>query len=130
MDNIFDNLFTVTNKNKEGSKVAKLELEVERLQLCLAMSQEANQKRKDAMQIMMQRLDQQDALIKRLNSVLKNQDMAMAKMQETMRIQQERLAHIARIDIRMDNIQEEQSEILQLANQYRCMQIQREAQAN
>ncbi len=130
MDNIFDNLFTVTNKNKEGSKVAKLELEVKRLQLCLAMSQEANQKRKDAMQIMMQRLDQQDALIKRLNSVLKNQDMAMAKMQETMRIQQERLAHIARIDIRMDNIQEEQSEILQLANQYRCMQIQREAQAN
>lgn len=130
MDNIFDNLFTITNKNKEGSKVAKLELEVKRLQLCLAMSQEANQKRKDAMQIMMQRLDQQDALIKRLNSVLKNQDMAMAKMQETMRIQQERLAHIARIDIRMDNIQEEQSEILQLANQYRCMQIQREAQAN
>ena len=130
MDNIFDNLFTVTNKNKEGSKVAKLELEVKRLQLCLAMSQEANQKRKDAMQIMMQRLDQQDAFIKRLNSVLKNQDMAMAKMQETMRIQQERLAHIARIDIRMDNIQEEQSEILQLANQYRCMQIQREAQAN
>lgn len=130
MDNIFDNLFTVTNKNKEDSKVAKLELEVKRLQLCLAMSQEANQKRKDAMQIMMQRLDQQDALIKRLNSVLKNQDMAMAKMQETMRIQQERLAHIARIDIRMDNIQEEQSEILQLANQYRCMQIQREAQAN
>ncbi len=130
MDNIFDNLFTVTNKNKEGSKVAKLELEVKRLQLCLAMSQEANQKRKDAMQIMMQRLDQQDALIKRLNSVLKNQDMAMAKMQETMRIQQERLAHIARIDIRMDNIQEEQSEILQLANQYRCMQIQREAQTN
>ena len=130
MDNIFDNLFTVTNKNKEGSKVAKLELEVKRLQLCLAMSQEANQKRKDAMQIMMQRLDQQDALIKRLNSVLMNQDMAMAKMQETMRIQQERLAHIARIDIRMDNIQEEQSEILQLANQYRCMQIQREAQAN
>ncbi len=130
MDNIFDNLFTVTNKNKDGSKVAKLELEVKRLQLCLAMSQEANQKRKDAMQIMMQRLDQQDALIKRLNSVLKNQDMAMAKMQETMRIQQERLAHIARIDIRMDNIQEEQSEILQLANQYRCMQIQREAQAN
>ena len=130
MDNIFDNLFTVTNKNKEGSKVAKLELEVKRLQLCLAMSQEANQKRNDAMQIMMQRLDQQDALIKRLNSVLKNQDMAMAKMQETMRIQQERLAHIARIDIRMDNIQEEQSEILQLANQYRCMQIQREAQAN
>ena len=130
MDNIFDNLFTVTNKNKEGSKVAKLELEVKRLQLCLAMSQEANQKRKDAMQIMLQRLDQQDALIKRLNSVLKNQDMAMAKMQETMRIQQERLAHIARIDIRMDNIQEEQSEILQLANQYRCMQIQREAQAN
>ena len=130
MDNIFDNLFTVTNKNKEGSKVAKLELEVKRLQLCLAMSQEANQKRKDAMQIMMQRLDQQDALIKRLNSVLKNQDMAMAKMQETMRIQQERLAHIARIDIRMDNIQEEQSEILQLANKYRCMQIQREAQAN
>ena len=125
MDNIFDNLFTVTNKNKDGSKVAKLELEVKRLQLCLAMSQEANQKRKDAMQIMMQRLDQQDALIKRLNSVLKNQDMAMAKMQETMRIQQERLAHIARIDIRMDNIQEEQSEILQLANQYRCMQIQR-----
>ena len=124
MDNIFDNLFTVTNKNKEGSKVAKLELEVKRLQLCLAMSQEANQKRKDAMQIMMQRLDQQDALIKRLNSVLKNQDMAMAKMQETMRIQQERLAHIARIDIRMDNIQEEQSEILQLANQYRSMQIQ------
>ena len=105
MDNIFDNLFTVTNKNKDGSKVAKLELEVKRLQLCLAMSQEANQKRKDAMQIMMQRLDQQDALIKRLNSVLKNQDMAMAKMQETMRIQQERLAHIARIDIRMDNIQ-------------------------
>lgn len=130
MDNIFDNLFTVTNKNKEGSKVAKLELEVKRLQLCLAMSQEANQKRKDAMQIMMQRLDQQDALIKKLNSVLKNQDMAMAKMQETMRIQQERLAHIARIDIRMDNIQEEQSEILQLANQYRCMQIQREAQTN
>ena len=130
MDNIFDNLFTVTNKNKEGSKVAKLELEVKRLQLCLAMSQEANQKRKDAMQIMMQRLDQQDALIKRLNSVLKNQDMAMAKMQETMRIQQERLAHIARIDIRMDNMQEEQSEILQLANQYRCMQIQREAQTN
>ena len=130
MDNIFDNLFTVTNKNKEGSKVAKLELEVKRLQLCLAMSQEANQKRKDAMQIMMQRLDQQDALIKRLNSVLKNQDMAMAKMQETMRIQQERLAHIARIDIRMDNIQEEQSEILQLANQYRCLQIQRETQAN
>ena len=130
MDNIFDNLFTVTNKNKDGSKVAKLELEVKRLQLCLAMSQEANQKRKDAMQIMMQRLDQQDALIKRLNSVLKNQDMAMAKMQETMRIQQERLAHIARIDIRMDNIQEEQSEILQLANQYRCMQIQRETQAN
>ena len=130
MDNIFDNLFTVTNKHKEGSKVAKLELEVKRLQLCLAMSQEANQKRKDAMQIMMQRLDQQDALIKRLNSVLKNQDMAMAKMQETMRIQQERLAHIARIDIRMDNIQEEQSEILQLANQYRCMQIQREAQTN
>ena len=130
MDNIFDNLFTVTNKNKEGSKVAKLELEVKRLQLCLAMSQEANQKRKDAMQIMMQRLDQQDALIKRLNSVLKNQDMAMAKMQETMRIQQERLAHIARIDIRMDNIQEEQAEILQLANQYRCMQIQREAQTN
>ena len=130
MDNIFDNLFTVTNKSKDGSKVAKLELEVKRLQLCLAMSQEANQKRKDAMQIMMQRLDQQDALIKRLNSVLKNQDMAMAKMQETMRIQQERLAHIARIDIRMDNIQEEQSEILQLANQYRCMQIQREAQAN
>lgn len=130
MDNIFDNLFTVTNKNKEGSKVAKLELEVKRLQLCLAMSQEANQKRKDAMQIMMQRLDQQDALIKRLNSVLKNQDMVMAKMQETMRIQQERLAHIARIDIRMDNIQEEQSEILQLANQYRCMQIQREAQTN
>lgn len=130
MDNIFDNLFTVTNKNKEGSKVAKLELEVKRLQLCLAMSQEANQKRKDAMQIMMQRLDQQDALIKRLNSVLKNQDLAMAKMQETMRIQQERLAHIARIDIRMDNIQEEQSEILQLANQYRCMQIQREAQTN
>ena len=130
MDNIFDNLFTVTNTNKEGSKVAKLELEVKRLQLCLAMSQEANQKRKDAMQIMMQRLDQQDALIKRLNSVLKNQDMAMAKMQETMRIQQERLAHIARIDIRMDNIQEEQSEILQLANQYRCMQIQREAQTN
>ena len=130
MDNIFDDLFTVTNKNKEGSKVAKLELEVKRLQLCLAMSQEANQKRKDAMQIMMQRLDQQDALIKRLNSVLKNQDMAMAKMQETMRIQQERLAHIARIDIRMDNIQEEQSEILQLANQYRCMQIQREAQTN
>lgn len=130
MDNIFDNLFTVTNKNKEGSKVAKLELEVKRLQLCLAMSQEANQKRKDAMQIMMQRLDQQDALIKRLNSVLKNQDMAMAKMQETMRIQQERLAHIARIDIRMDNIQDEQSEILQLANQYRCMQIQREAQTN
>lgn len=130
MDNIFDNLFTVTNKNKEGSKVAKLELEVKRLQLCLAMSQEANQKRKNAMQIMMQRLDQQDALIKRLNSVLKNQDMAMAKMQETMRIQQERLAHIARIDIRMDNIQEEQSEILQLANQYRCMQIQREAQTN
>lgn len=130
MDNIFDNLFTVTNKNKEGSKVAKLELEVKRLQLCLAMSQEANQKRKDAMQIMMQRLDQQDALIKRLNSVLKNQDMAMAKMQETMRIQQERLAHIVRIDIRMDNIQEEQSEILQLANQYRCMQIQREAQTN
>ena len=130
MDNIFDNLFTVTNKNKEGSKVAKLELEVKSLQLCLAMSQEANQKRKDAMQIMMQRLDQQDALIKRLNSVLKNQDMAMAKMQETMRIQQERLAHIARIDIRMDNIQEEQSEILQLANQYRCMQIQREAQTN
>ena len=81
MDNIFDNLFTVTNKNKEGSKVAKLELEVKRLQLCLAMSQEANQKRKDAMQIMMQRLDQQDALIKRLNSVLKNQDLAMAKMQ-------------------------------------------------
>ena len=130
MDNIFDNLFTVTNKNKDGSKVAKLELEDKRLQLCLAMSQEANQKRKDAMQIMMQRLDQQDALIKRLNSVLKNQDMAMAKMQETMRIQQERLAHIARIDIRMDNIQEEQSEILQLANQYRCMQIQREAQTN
>ena len=130
MDNIFDNLFTVTNKNKDGSKVAKLELEVKRLQLCLAMSQEANQKRKDAMQIMMQRLDQQDALIKRLNSVLKNQDMAMAKMQETMRIQQERLAHIARIDIRMDNIQEEQAEILQLANQYRCMQIQREAQTN
>ena len=130
MDNIFDNLFTVTNKNKDGSKVAKLELEVKRLQLCLAMSQEANKKRKDAMQIMMQRLDQQDALIKRLNSVLKNQDMAMAKMQKTMRIQQERLAHIARIDIRMDNIQEEQSEILQLANQYRCMQIQREAQAN
>ena len=130
MDNIFDNLFTVTNKNKDGSKVAKLELEVKRLQLCLAMSQEANQKRKDAMQIMMQRLDQQDALIKRLNSVLKNQDMAMAKMQETMRIQQERLAHIARIDIRMDNIQEEQSEILQLANQYRCMQIQREVQTN
>ncbi len=130
MDNIFDNLFTVTNKSKDGSKVAKLELEVKRLQLCLAMSQEANQKRKDAMQIMMQRLDQQDALIKRLNSVLKNQDMAMAKMQETMRIQQERLAHIARIDIRMDNIQEEQSEILQLANQYRCMQIQREAQTN
>ena len=130
MDNIFDNLFTVTNKNKEGSKVAKLELEVKRLQLCLAMSQEANQKRKDAMQIMMQRLDQQDALIKRLNSVLKNLDMAMAKMQETMRIQQERLAHIARIDIRMDNIQEEQSEILQLANQYRCLQIQRETQAN
>ena len=130
MDNIFDNLFTVTNKNKDGSKVAKLELEVKRLQLCLAMSQEANQKRKDAMQIMMQRLDQQDALIKKLNSVLKNQDMAMAKMQETMRIQQERLAHIARIDIRMDNIQEEQSEILQLANQYRCMQIQREAQTN
>ena len=130
MDNIFDNLFTVTNKNKDGSKVAKLELEVKRLQLCLAMSQEANQKRKDAMQIMMQRLDQQDALIKRLNSVLKNQHMAMAKMQETMRIQQERLAHIARIDIRMDNIQEEQSEILQLANQYRCMQIQREAQTN
>ena len=130
MDNIFDNLFTVTNKNKDGSKVAKLELEVKRLQLCLAMSQEANQKRKDAMQIMMQRLDQQDALIKRLNSVLKNQDMAMAKMQETMRIQQERLAHIARIDIRMDNIQEEQSEILQLANQHRCMQIQREAQTN
>ena len=130
MDNIFDNLFTVTNKNKDSSKVAKLELEVKRLQLCLAMSQEANQKRKDAMQIMMQRLDQQDALIKRLNSVLKNQDMAMAKMQETMRIQQERLAHIARIDIRMDNIQEEQAEILQLANQYRCMQIQREAQTN
>ena len=130
MDKIFDNLFTVTNKNKDVSKVAKLELEVKRLQLCLAMSQEANQKRKDAMQIMMQRLDQQDALIKRLNSVLKNQDMAMAKMQETMRIQQERLAHIARIDIRMDNIQEEQSEILQLANQYRCMQIQREAQTN
>ena len=130
MDNIFDNLFTVTNKNKDGSKVAKLELEIKRLQLCLAMSQEANQKRKDAMQIMMQRLDQQDALIKRLNSVLKNQDMAMAKMQETMRIQRERLAHIARIDIRMDNIQEEQSEILQLANQYRCMQIQREAQTN
>ena len=94
------------------------------------MTKETKQKRKDAMQIMMQRLDQQDALIKRLNSVLKNQDMAMAKMQETMRIQQERLAHIARIDIRMDNIQEEQSEILQLANQYRCLQIQREAQAN
>ena len=47
MDNIFDNLFTVTNKSKDGSKVAKLELEVKRLQLCLAMSQEANQKRKD-----------------------------------------------------------------------------------
>lgn len=130
MDNIFDNLFTITNKNKEGSKVAQLEIEVQRLQLCLRMSQEANQKRKDAMQIMMQRLEQQDTLIKRLNSVLKNQDMAMARMQETMKIQQERLAHIARLDVRMENIQEEQSEILQLANQYRCMQIQQEAQAN
>lgn len=128
MENIFDNLFTITGKNKEGGKVAKLEMEVQRLQLCLRMSQDANQKRKEAMEIMMNRLDQQDALIKRLNSVLKNQDAAMARMQETMRIQQERLAHIARIDTRMDAIQDEQSEIMQLAHQYRCMGIQKQAE--
>ena len=126
MDNIFDNLFTITDK----SQIKKLEMEVKRLELCLQLSQQSNQKRKDAMEIMLRKLEQQDALIKRLNTVLKNQDAAMAKLQNTIRIQQERIAHIARIDIRMDAIQEEQSEILQLANQYRCMQIQREAQAN
>lgn len=128
MDNIFDNLFPITDKNKQNPKLAKLEMEVKRLELCLKMSQEANQKRKDAMEIMLRRLEQQDELIKRLNNILKNQDAAMAKMQETMRLQQERLSHIARIDLRMDSIQEEQEQIINLANEYRCMQIQAEAQ--
>lgn len=130
MENIFENLFTITAKNKENSIIAKLNIEIQRLQLCLKLSQESNQKRKDAMQIMFQRLEQQDALIKRLNSVLKNQDAAMAKMQETMRIQQERLAHIARIDAKMDSIQNDQQEIINLANEHRCIQLQREQQAN
>ena len=122
MDNIFDNLFTITDK----SQIKKLEMEVKRLELCLQLSQQSNQKRKDAMEIMLRKLEQQDALIKRLNTVLKNQDAAMAKLQNTIRIQQERIAHIARIDIRMDAIQEEQSEIINLANEYRCLQIQAE----
>lgn len=124
MDNIFDNLFTITDK----SQIKKLEMEVKRLELCLQLSQQSNQKRKDAMEIMLRKLEQQDALIKRLNTVLKNQDAAMAKLQNTIRIQQERISHIARIDIRMDAIQEEQSEIINLANEYRCMQIQADAQ--
>ena len=124
MDNIFDNLFTITDK----SQIKKLEMEVKRLEHCLQLSQQSNQKRKDAMEIMLRKLEQQDALIKRLNTVLKNQDAAMAKLQNTIRIQQERIAHIARIDIRMDAIQEEQSEIINLANEYRCMQIQAETQ--
>ena len=122
MDNIFDNLFTITDK----SQIKKLEMEVKRLELCLQLSQQSNQKRKDAMEIMLRKLEQQDALIKRLNTVLKNQDAAMAKLQNTIRIQQERIAHITRIDIRMDTIQEEQSEIINLANEYRCLQIQAE----
>ena len=92
MDNIFDNLFTITDK----SQIKKLEMEVKSLELCLQLSQQSNQKRKDAVEIMLRKLEQQDALIKRLNTVLKNQDAAMVKLQNTIRIQQERIAHITR----------------------------------
>lgn len=119
MENIFDNLFPITGKKAESNKVIKLEMEIERLNLCLKMSQTANLQRKEAMEIMKNRLDQQDALIKRLNSVLKNQDMALAQMQHTMKIQQERLEHMARIDTRMDSIYNEQAQILQFAKEYR-----------
>lgn len=125
MDNLFDNLFTITDKKQ----IQKLEMEIKRLNLCLRLSQESNQKRKEAMTLMFRKLDEQDILIKRLNTVLKNQDAAMAKLQNTIRIQQERIAHIARIDIRMDAIQEEQAEIINFANEYRCMQIQTETQS-
>ena len=68
-----------------------------------------------AMDIMQARLEQQEALIRRLNNVLKSQDIALAQAQETMKIQQERIAHIERIDTRMETIQQDQSQIMQFA---------------
>ena len=119
MENIFDNLFPITSKNNsESNKIIKLEMEISRLKLCLKMSNESNEKRKAAMDIMQQRLEEQEALIKRLHSVLHKQDMAMCNMRITMRNQQERLNHLARIDNKMNELQDEQAQILQFAHEY------------
>ncbi len=119
MENIFNNLFPITGKNPENNKVLKLEMEIERLKLCLKMSNQACEKRREAMDIMKKRLEEQEALIKRLHSVLHKQDMAMSNMQKTMKRQQAKLEHIARIDNRMNELQSGQAEILQFAQEYR-----------
>ena len=119
MENIFNNLFPITGKSQENNKILKLEMEIERLKLCLKMSNQACEKRKAAMDIMQKRLLEQEALIKRLHSVLHKQDMAMSNMQKTMKRQQAKLEHIARIDNRMNELQSGQAEILQFAQEYR-----------
>ncbi len=120
MENIFDNLFPITGKNNtESNKIIKLEMEISKLKMCLKMSNESNEKRKAAMAIMQKRLEEQEALIKRLHSVLHKQDMAMCNMRITMRNQQERLNHLARIDSRMDQLQDEQAQIIQFAEEYK-----------
>lgn len=119
MENIFNNLFPITGKNPENNKVLKLEMEIERLKLCLKMSNQACEKRREAMDIMKKRLEEQEALIKRLHSVLHKQDMAMSNMQKTMKRQQAKLNHLAQIDNRMNELQSGQAEILQFAQEYR-----------
>ena len=118
MENIFDSLFPITGKKAENNKIIKLEMEIEKLRLCLRMSQTANNQRKEAMEIMKLRLEEQDALIKRLNKVLKNQDLALAKLQYTMRNQQEKLNHLDEIDSRMEKLYTNQAEIIEFSKQF------------
>lgn len=119
MENIFDNLFPITNKKAENNKIIKLEMEIEKLRLCLRMSQTANNQRKEAMDIMKKRLEEQEALIKRLHSALKKQDIAMQNLRQTMKSQQEKIEYIEKIDAQMEVVNFNQTQILNFAKQYK-----------
>ena len=68
---------------------------------------------------MKKRLEEQDALIKRLHTALKNQDMTLQNLRQTMKAQQEKLDYIEKIDAQMEVVNFNQAQILNFAKQYK-----------